>query len=349
MTMLMKRAFYGVMRRGGIYQYARHKRRHHALILTYHGVLSHSSDSYVNRNCVSARMFEFQMRWLKQNYHILPLSQLVEALRGKKPLLPFSAAVTFDDGFRNNFTVAFPILVRYNIPATVFLTTDLIGRQGRLWTEQVDYLIYSAAVQRLHIQMNGSYMEFDLATPQARERASDRIRGFLKTLNPSERQRHILELDRQVNQRVDFLPEQELRERYDFLNWDEIRTMAEHNIEFGSHTCTHAILAYLSPVELEDELLNSRAKIENELQQPCKLFSYPNGTARDFTQRDQLMLEKLGFEAACSQIHGFNKPGEPAFALKRINIARSESFSFFMAKATGVWGEIKRVAGSVAG
>ncbi|MDQ7051475.1 MAG: polysaccharide deacetylase family protein [candidate division KSB1 bacterium] len=348
MTAVIKHAFYGALRHGRIYHIARQKHKQDVLILTYHGVLKNGSNAYVNRNCVSAEMFEQQMRWLKQYYTVLPLSEIVDAFRNRKPLPEYTAAVTFDDGFRNNFTVAFPIMVRHNIPATIFLTTDMIGQPGaRLWTEHVDTIIFSANVRRLQVQMNGTLTEFDVSNQQAKIEASDRIRVFLKTLNPGERARHILALERQVDRSFNFLDDDESKERYEFLNWDEVRLMSEHQVEFGSHTRTHSIIAHLSPAELEKELFESKQKIEQELQRPCRFFSYPNGTARDFSRRDQTMLREAGYEAALSQIYGFNTADTDRYALRRINIVRSPSFSYFQAKVTGVWGDIKKLAEKV--
>ncbi len=348
METILKHAAYGALRRGGIYWLARQRRRKQVVILTYHGVLQQGSEIYVNRNCVSSEMFEKQMRWLKQHYQVLPLAEIVEGLQGRRELPEFAAAVTFDDGFWNNYSVAFPILMRYTIPATLFLTTDFIGTRGKmLWTEHVDRLIFSARVRRLQLQTNGTLMELDIHNAKSRIAASDRIRKFLKTLNPEERTRHIRALERQVDQTGMLLEAEEQEERYRFLNWDEVREMAENGIEIGSHTCSHSIVAHLSPSQAEEELLRSKQKIEAELGRPCRFFSYPNGSEKDFLPRDERLLQELGYSAALSQIYGFNDAGTDLFALRRINIVRSESFSFFMAKVTGVWGELRRLAAGV--
>jgi len=148
-------------------------------------------------------------------------------------------------------------------------------------------------------------------------------------------------LETKVDHRRAFLAEMD--ERYAFLDWDEIRAMTDYGIEIGSHTQSHAIVATLNPEELAQELQESKAKIESELQRPCTLFSYPNGTEKDFTLRDQEKLAALGYRAACSQVNGFNAAGENPFALKRMNIVRSQNFSFFQAKVTGVWSRLKGV------
>jgi peptidoglycan/xylan/chitin deacetylase (PgdA/CDA1 family) len=336
-----KNSLYHTLNYAGVTKFARRKHREQVVILTYHGVLESGSESYVNRNCVSAAMFDLQMQWLKKNYRVLAISEILNALAGKKELPPYAAGITFDDGFRNNYTVAFPILLKYNLPAAIFVTTDFIGQANRkLWTERVDAMIQSTTTRRLSVQMNGDFTTFDVSNKDAKELASDHIRKYLKSLNPAARERKIIALEMQVENPRDCIDEVE--ERYAFLSWDEVKTMSEGGIEIGSHTASHAILATLAPEEAEREMQKSKNEIEAQVQKHCDLFSYPNGTKKDFTARDQGMLQKLGYRAAFSQINGFNTVGDDLYRLKRINIARSKNFSFFLAKITGVQPMIKR-------
>lgn len=331
----MKSAFYKVLQLSGVLHYARRQHRDEVLILTYHGVLKKGTESYVNRNFVSQAMFEAQLRWLRAHYHVLPLAEIIDGLAGKRSLPPFPAAITFDGGYRNNYTVAFPLLLKYNLPATVFLTTNFIGEsRKKLWVERVDAIIHSATARRLSLQMNGNLTVFDVSSKRAKVHASDHIRAYLKSLNPAERERKILSLEVQVEQPRDCIEEAE--ERYAFLSWDEVRTMAEGGIEFGSHTASHAILSTLSSEDAKNELRRSKEAIETQLGRACELFSYPNGQARDFCQRDQALLQELGFRAAFTQICGFNRPGDDLLAMKRINIVRSKQLAYFVAKITGV-------------
>lgn len=140
-----------------------------------------------------------------------------------------------------------------------------------------------------------------------------------------------MELERQIEGMRSFIDEMD--ERYDFLDWDEVSQMVESGlIEIGSHTCSHSILSTLTEEEVHSELLNSKMAIEAQLNKPCTLFSYPNGTPSDFTHRDKKVLQKLGYETALSQIDGLNGVGEDIYALKRINIVRSPNFPFFCQK-----------------
>ena len=337
-----KSVFYNSLNYSGVLQYARRSHRNDVLILTYHGVLQTGSESYVNRNCIPADMFEMQLRWLKRHYTVLPLSEVLDGLEGRRTLPEYAATITFDDGFRNNFINAFPLLLKYNLPATIFLTTDFIGQRGRkMWTEHVDSIIQTSTSRRLSLQMNGDLATFDVSNKETKEKASDSIRRYLKTINPAEREKKILSLELQVDAVRESV--EEVDERYAFLTWDDVRNMADGGIEFGSHTMTNSILSTLSPDEARAELRMSKEVIESELQKECNLFSYPNGFERDFTKRDQAILKELGYRAALSQITGFNLPGDDMYALKRINIARSKNFSFFVAKITGVQPRLQKL------
>lgn len=343
MSTLLKSIFYGSMQVTGLFELMRRMNAQKALILTYHGVLETGSENYVNRNCVSREMFEKQMLWLKRKYHPLPLSQMVEMIKGKKTLPENAVAITFDDGFRNNFKVAFPVLQKYEIPATIFVTTDFVGTQGtKLWTERIDSIIYSATIRRLRLPIDGAEGTFDISTPENKIKSSDKIRKLLKSKSRDEREQHILMLERQIDGMRNFIDEME--ERYAFLHWDDMAQMIKSGlIEIGSHTCSHSILSTLSHDEVKAELLNAKIALEAQLNRPCTLFSYPNGTEKDFSRRDKNILQETGYEAAFSQIDGLNRVGEDAYALKRINIVRSPNFPFFLSKITGIWGIIKRI------
>ncbi|KAA3618744.1 MAG: hypothetical protein DWQ05_07220 [Calditrichaeota bacterium] len=343
MSKLLKSVFYGTMQATGLFELTRRLNANKALILTYHGVLETGSENYVNRNCVSKDMFEKQMLWLKNNYNPVHLSDLVEMLQGKKKMPPHAVAVTFDDGFHNNYKVAFPVLEKHNVPATIFVTTDFINTKGeQLWTERIDSIIYSATILRLRLPIDGEDGLFDISTPENKIKSSDRIRKILKSQSRRERERHILLLEQQIEGVREFIDEMD--ERYAFLQWQDIAAMVKSGIiEIGSHTCSHSILSTLTHEEVKTELLNAKMAIEAQLAMPCKLFSYPNGTPKDFSRRDKNILQELGYAAAFSQIDGLNSVGEDVYALKRINIVRSANFAFFLSKITGIWGKIKRI------
>jgi peptidoglycan/xylan/chitin deacetylase (PgdA/CDA1 family) len=305
-------------------------------------------------------MFDRQMAYIARHYQVVPLSELVERLKEGKQLPPYTAAITFDDGFRNNLTVALPILQKYHLPATVFLATSFISSDELgLWTERVDSLIHRTPVQSIRLALDGVEKSFPLHTSTDREIASDQVRAFLKTLTATQRKSALKDLGEQLVEEGDRpqsggdngsepseVHEQstaEKEERYAFLSWQQVQMMAHGSITIGSHTHTHAILAPLNETDLNFELTESRRVIEQNLGAPCTLFSYPNGAERDFGRREEGLLGSLGYVAAVSQIDGFNDASTNIMALRRINIPRDESLSYFEAKVSGVWSMLKRL------
>jgi peptidoglycan/xylan/chitin deacetylase (PgdA/CDA1 family) len=135
----------------------------------------------------------------------------------------------------------------------------------------------------------------------------------------------------------------EIEERYAFLTWQQVQAMAQHQITFGSHTHTHPIMATLDEEKSNFELAESGRLIEERLGTPCRLFSYPNGTATDFGPREQRLLQCYGYSVAVSQIDGFNDAATDLTRLRRINVGRNENLSFFIAKISGVWSLLKRL------
>jgi peptidoglycan/xylan/chitin deacetylase (PgdA/CDA1 family) len=333
-TPFLKRAFYGTLSVSGALRLARRVYRGKALILTYHGVLRRTGEGFRDRICIDARVFERQLSWLRKRYEVLPLSTLLAGLAGEVELPPFAVAITFDDGFLNNYSVAFPILRSLEVPATIFLATGYIGDPGAmLWTDHVDSLVFSARPPRLRVPAEGAFLDYDVSTPFARAVTSEALRNHLKRLSPLEREEQIRALEELLGTHP---PGNGNDERYGFLSWDQVRVMAGQGIEFGSHTHSHAILSTLSDEELEREIRLSKQAVEEHLGRRCDLFSYPNGTPQDFGPRDQEILQRLGFRAALSQVRGFNAVGENLYGLRRVNVARSNDLSYFKAVVAGV-------------
>jgi peptidoglycan/xylan/chitin deacetylase (PgdA/CDA1 family) len=360
MSRALKAGLYHSLSCLGICRFRRFLHRDRALILTYHGVLQKTQDGYTNRNCVDVEMFDRQMAFMKRHYNVVPLEDLAQWLSTGKKMPAYTAAITFDDGFRNNFTIALPILRKYRLPATVFLTTSFIGGEELgLWTEQVDRLLQEAPIETVRIAMNGREQEYPLRTRADREVASDRVRAYLKTLPPERRQSVMTNLLEQevattggtklntesVSKYSEFNRQTaaEVEERYAFLTWEQVQVMGRHQITFGSHTHTHAIMATLDEERANFELAESRRLIEERVGTPCSLFSYPNGTAADFGPREQSLLRRHGYSAAVSQINGFNDASTDLTALRRINVGRNENLSFFIAKISGLWSLLKRL------
>jgi peptidoglycan/xylan/chitin deacetylase (PgdA/CDA1 family) len=342
----------GVLRLLGVFRLFRWLNRHRLIILTYHSVLPSTSgiDSGEARNVVAEEMFAWQMRYLAKHFRCVRLEDAVKLLEGDRLLPPNSVVVTFDDGFRNNLRYALPILQRYAIPATVFVTTGHIGRGMQLlWTERVGRLLRSAATpQSVAVSVDSQALTLSFATSAERDAASRDLLRWLKSMPAGMRDDAIGELERQLEvvRKNDSDTGEPDAERYMFMTWNEVRELARGGVTIGSHTVDHPIMSSLDAERRRFEVVESKREIENALWGPCTLFSYPNGTADDFGDCDKANLRQAGYVAAVSQIAGMNDGETDRFALRRLNIGHGHGPNVFVAQVCGFWPWMRSLAGA---
>ena len=273
----------------GLFAVMRRIMRQRLLVLCYHSVISDDSPQDSRTNiAVTKQQFESQLQILQNRWKPISLAELNAALEGTAELPDYSVFVSFDDGFRNNLTHAAPLLRQYGIPATVFLTTGLIGTTNMLWTQEV-------AERQRHLRI-------DIAHHQPTSK--------LKRLPNSERLGYLDKL--RANTELGFHTDWQ-RELYSFMDWDEVRQLCSFGIDIGAHTVSHPILSSLSPDEVRRELSECKAKIEKETGTPCRAIAYPNGGEADFNEDVIDECRKQGFRM------GFNLFGSRNPQLREIN------------------------------
>jgi peptidoglycan/xylan/chitin deacetylase (PgdA/CDA1 family) len=319
----------------GVVAFARRLNRGQVVILTYHGVLnSGEADNFLSHNFVSAGVFEEHLAYISKHYRPTALRELIACYeKGVNP--PQRAVViTFDDGFANNYTVAYPLLRRHGIPFSIFLTTGLIGQsEAQLWTERVKRSLYYCPSTTVVLEIDGREFSCGGRSADARAAGARRILPTLKRLPPSVRNEAVERIEH-VCGRPTLRPEE--RERYDFLTWSQVREMAAGGVDFGSHTVRHPILSTLDDVTLWSEIVESKKKIEDELRQPCDAFAYPNGSPSDFGEREKRALRAAGYRCALSLIGRTNGPHADCYQLGRFNIGRPWVGAMFPAEVSGL-------------
>jgi peptidoglycan/xylan/chitin deacetylase (PgdA/CDA1 family) len=305
------------------------------VILTYHGVLSGSAEySFLNHNFIAAEVFEQQLKHICQYYRPIALRDLIACY--EKGIAPphHALAVTFDDGFANNYSIAYPLLRRYGVPFTVFLTTGLIDRPGaQLWTERVKRAIFLYPGDAVVLPLLGEEARYSLTSARTRAAAAREVLLTLKSLPVAQRNAGVEAIERVCGHAPIGADE---RERYDFLSWEQILEMASAGVEFGSHTVDHPILATLDTAALHTEINESKRRIEESLERPCYAFAYPNGSAADYGQREMRALRAAGYRCALSLRFTVNGRHPDLFQLDRINVGRQLDRSMFEAEAAGV-------------
>lgn len=235
-------------------------------ILMYHRI-EPERNSYFFPYSITVSDFENQLNYLVKHYSILSLNELVDHIYEQTPLPKKAVVLTFDDGYKDNYTYAYPILKKYNMPATVFLTTGHIGSGEPFWWDKISYVLQHTTCDALELDEMGLY---PLKSNGERLRAAA---ALVKRLNGlPELQKNLL-IEKIVSMSAVNVPAGLGKDIN--LSWDEVREMRQGGITIGAHTVTHAFLTKLLSEEARREIIESRKIIEENINQPVIAFSYP--------------------------------------------------------------------------
>ncbi|MBV5337781.1 MAG: polysaccharide deacetylase family protein, partial [Deltaproteobacteria bacterium] len=208
-------------------------------VLTYHSVIQQPLP-FCDWSFLDAKAFRQQLAYLKEHFFIVHLSSALELLR-KDDLVGPTVAITFDDGFRNNFDIAFPILQEFRIPSTIFLATDLIGSEKTVWFTRL--LMALQATQSSELLWNGEI--YPLSNTIQLAESSARLQTALKRFPGAKLEDELARIESTLG----VLSNPQVPEESPFRMLDQgmIRTMQSTGlVEFGAHTCGHTILSRLS-------------------------------------------------------------------------------------------------------
>ncbi len=306
------------------------------LVLTYHRIIprDYYQDKTRPPNTLFTDEFETQMAFLAKRFNVLTGGDL-RAIMSRSATIPrYSLAITFDDGYENNYTHALPILQRYGLTATFFITTSLIGeKRQHFWFDRLDALLSRVAPAVILERL----CRLDSSLPIL---PTTQIRPYFKTL-PSVRQSEILDrLEQQFGHAGAPFDD---RTVYGIMNWDQVRLMASAGMTIGSHTANHQILAAVSPSEAYTEVLLSRQRIQEETGQECWCFCYPNGERRDFRLSDELAIQNAGYLCAFTQIPGSINSHTLRYALPRIPLPDTGDLRVFRSHVSGIYRVYKSI------
>jgi len=252
---MMKESVLNLLRITGAFAPFRWAHRGRALIITYHRFSEREGGARI-----SARAFAEQAQYLATHYTLVPLSQLADCLR-RREIPPGLAAITIDDGYRDAYEIAFPILRRHCASATVFVVTEFVNGTTWLWTDKPRYLTALAAPQAFEIGIGDHKLRLELNGGASRAVAAGLINAALKPLSEEARDALIERLAFKLRVK---LPERPPAE-YCAINWGQAREMADAGVEIGSHTLTHPLLTALGDQRLREELGRSRDRIQTAL------------------------------------------------------------------------------------
>jgi peptidoglycan/xylan/chitin deacetylase (PgdA/CDA1 family) len=250
---------------------------------------------------VSRASFERQLDLLADGVSIVPLADLVERLRGGGALDGFGA-ITFDDGYAEIFEVAFPILRRRGVPATVFLVSQFIDKRRPLWNDRLDAYLEAGASSGL--AAGGALLKrAALDAPREDRDLYLQLRDWLAALTDDAREAALDDVG---------APAPAVCEP---LDWPKIETMRRSGIDFGAHSEAHPSLVAVDSATLSQEVRGSAASLAAHTGKLPALFAYPFG---EVDWRVRQVVRNAGFSGAVGVQPGLVRATTDPFQLPRL-------------------------------
>lgn len=281
-------------------------------VLLYHRVSPTLSDPQLL--AVSPLCFAEQMAYLSRNAVPMALTDMVKAaIEGTLPRR--AVAVTFDDGYADNYHYAKPILEKAGVPATVFTVSSAVSAQTEFWWDAIERALLGQKGS-LTLQLDlagesrtwvlsgdpGAYPEWtvmDSFDPTPRHTAYRDIMPLVKPLTPGERSTVLTSIQNQTG--VDAGPTKDRRP----MTESELHSLVESGlIDVGAHTVSHPQLSGLSMEEQAAQISGSRGCLEAIVGREVTTFAYPYGTQVDYTTQTVDSVKHAGFTLACSNFPG---------------------------------------------
>jgi len=295
----------------------RHRAGERYLILMYHRILpSAQLKPWTQAGMfVDPETFEMHIRYLKQYFQVVPLFEKFSAIQTAEnsPSIRPACILTFDDGWRDFYEFAYPVLKKNQVPATVFLPTGYVGTNDSFWTDRLAWILTNEIPTARPEKPGNPLLERIAGIRGGYEERLEAAIHLLKTRDDQEIEEVLAAL--MVRMGIGPSPNQRV-----FLNWDEVREMGGSGlVYFGSHTHNHRILVHLEEEEVRKELaLSMKILLREGAVDPSFIpFCYPNG---DFNQRIACMVQETGYQAAVSTGTGWNFEDSSRFCLKRVAI-----------------------------
>jgi peptidoglycan/xylan/chitin deacetylase (PgdA/CDA1 family) len=310
------------------------------LILTYHRVLpsDHPDVKFEQPGMyVTPQTFKLHMQELKKRFEILHLDDWVNAVKNNLPLPKNACAITFDDGWLDNYEYAYPILKELDISATIFVVSGYTGTKYSFWPNRLSRVLGRLNKQKVIELINSSEGAWIKHLPIIKD-------DFISTGLNVDKINRIIEhckiyTESQINEGIDKIenkfPDAIKSIVVDLLDSYQLDEMVKSGlVRIGSHTCHHKrLLDNLNKNEIDIEIKKSKEDLHSILDIPINLFCYPNGDYSDYA----LSLVKKYYTGACSTTRGWNIPKSDLMLLKRIGLHEDVSSSKrqFLAKISG--------------
>lgn len=288
-------------------------------ILAYHRILDMGDERAFpfDPELVSATPAEFrlQMEYVARHFDPITFADVIRSIDGEFMLPERPLIVTFDDGYRDNWEHAFPVLRDVGVPATIFVSTGYVGADTTYWYDHLAYALYRSGPGRVHL----GDLTLELGDIDSRRAAAAAAIRFLRGAPDAARRVHLGELARTL----DYDIAAEHRNLSLPMDWEQVGELHRAGIEIGSHTVSHPALSQCDDETLAFELWESRRVLESRLEAPVEVVAYPFGGPGEYDARVMRAAAAAGYRLAASYINGRNALQSLAgFELRRLHVER---------------------------
>ena len=304
--------------------------RGRARIICFHRVADDKPYPWMPLGSIRLGEFENRISYICSKYKLLTLQELAERILRREPLLQDSMVLTFDDGHKDMYFNAYPVLRKYGAPATVFLTTGHMGTGELFWWDKIGYVVYNSRLDM--IELDG--VSLSIRTTEEKRKTVDALVAEADTGSEDQKKMLINNLATAGGVKI---PDG-LGEKLN-LSWSEIHAMSSNGIDFGAHTVTHPVLTRASLQQAKYEIFQSKVEIENRLNKQVTAFAYPRGMLGDFNAQTVALLKQAGFKCAVTGIPGMISQQTDPYKFGRI--APGDNRHAFKFLASGLYYDLR--------
>lgn len=250
---------------------------------------------------------------LRRRYSFVTLDSATRMLNGEECLKPFSLVITFDDSLKCLAKVAAPALAKASIPATFYLSTDVIDGQRPYWWKRLEAAVAHATVETMDLILSDG-KKMQIKTEEGVPGLAA-LKTALKQLPGAEIENLVSKVESHLNQR----PIEAMRDPYaEVMDWADVSAMIEMGMDIGSHTVTHPNLSLLPSSEVLQEIIDSKNRIEEKTGKSCHHMCYPYGA---FSDEVVAAVRGAGYHSAVTtETPGWNQRRTDLFRLRRFSM-----------------------------
>ena len=283
--------------------------------------------------------------YLRHHYRVLHLESALEEIYtthksathpgDRRTLL----ALTFDDGYHDNFTQAFTLARDLHVPFTIFLIPGYIENRRRFWWMEIDQLVAHAKTREATVEGHTYHLDKSHERRSLAQAIDTLIRHNASVM---EREASLASSREMLAGSSTTTSEEDLALP---LTWEEVQIMEKSGwISFGAHTMHHPVLAYLTdPAEMQYEISKCRRVLQQQLGHSVRVFAYPFGLWEHIGEEAMRAVREAGYDWGVSAMYGFNTPQTDPYLIRRIEVDVDQHWITVAAKASGIWGLFSRL------